>query len=81
MANNFDHIGMSDVEFGYGMVQALSCGPFLWTDSSTPINLSAFRLTEGEPLQKEMTSKYLLMHIVAKEGKGKTAEELKEQSK
>ena len=38
LANNFDNIGMSDVEFGYGMVQALSCGSFLWTDSSNPRN-------------------------------------------
>jgi hypothetical protein len=47
LAKKIENIGMSDVEFGYGMVQALSCGSFLWTDSSTPINFSAFCLTEG----------------------------------
>ncbi len=52
LGNSFETCGASDVEFGYGMVQALSCGCFLWTDSSTSRKSSAFCLTEGDTLQK-----------------------------
>ena len=48
LANSFENVRISDVEFGYRMVQALSCSSFLWTDSSTPRNVSAFYIMEGE---------------------------------
>ena len=73
----FEDLGQGDVGFTHGLVQNLHSGNFFYNDASTPSNFSAFSFYEQLPLQCEQKSRYLMLHLIATQGQGKTVSEIK----
>lgn len=65
-----------------GFTQALYNGIFLWSDRSTPSNLSPVCILEMEPLLAvEHQYHHFILHIVQMQGKGGSLEEIKSSNK
>jgi len=73
----FQNMGMPDVGFAHGVVQALYGGNFTYHSACSPNNFSAFCFYEQDPLSNEQSNRHIILHLVARDGQGKTLDEIK----
>jgi len=72
--------GLQDVGFAHGTVQALLTGHFLYNFTGCPSNFSIFSFHEKLKDGSE-TENTLLMHVMAKDGKARSKEDIKQSLK
>ena len=73
----FQNLGMPDVGFAHGVVQAIYGGNFTYHSACSPNNFSAFCFYEQDPLSNEQSNRHIILHLVARDGQGKTFDEIK----
>ena len=73
--HQFDALGIKNVNFSLGLITALHAGVFQWTGTS-PNNFSFFTHFVMQTIDLEDRSRHMFLHLVTKEGKGKTMDEI-----
>jgi hypothetical protein len=81
LSQNFAAIGLKEVNFAHGVVQAFHSGQFTYFNPSAPSNFTIFAFTEREPLSSDLQSRTMFLHLAATQGKGKTLDEIKSSAK
>ncbi len=64
LTHQFKELGFPDIGFAQGMVQALYIGNFLYSNSSTPSNVTVFAFHKVEPLSNSCQKDYLICQLV-----------------
>lgn len=77
----FEAMGMGDVNFAHGFVQALRNGNFLFTNAGTPNNYSIFCLFEQSPNSNDKGDRQLLLHLLASHAQGMSQADIKSLTK
>ena len=77
----FEALGIRNVAFSHGLVQALLAGQILYNNPGCPSNLSIFTCFEQEGVMSDAAENSLFLHLVASEGRGKTNEDIRKMTK
>lgn len=74
----FRQMGLGEMAYATGLILNLYNGRFLYAIRNNPSNFSCFSVHEGNNVdEEEQQSRQLLLHLIEKEGKGRSVEELK----
>jgi hypothetical protein len=74
----FRQMGLGEMAYATGLILNLYNGRFLYAIRNSPSNFSCFSVHEGSNIdEEEQQSRQLLLHLIEKEGKGRSVEELK----
>jgi hypothetical protein len=77
LIHQFKELGFPDIGFAQGTVLALYIGNFLYSNSSTPRNITVFAFHEVEPLSNSRQKDYLICQLVQTQGQKKTLDKIK----
>ena len=69
--------GLSDAGFAHGLAASLYSGDLKWNNCTTPSTLSPFTVFELDPLSATQSECCMQLHILSKNIKGKSLEEIK----
>jgi hypothetical protein len=67
----------ADAGFAHGLVASLYVGDILWSNRTTPSNLSPFTVFKLDPLSTQQATRCLQLHLLSKNTEGKSLEEIK----
>jgi hypothetical protein len=70
-------LGHSYAGFAHGLVASLYAGDIKWNNRTTPSNLSPFTVFKLDPLSATQSERCMQLHILSKNTKGKSQEEIK----
>ena len=74
----FRQMGLGEMAYATGLILNLYNGRFLYAIRNNPSNFSCFSIHEGSNVgEEEQQSRQLLLHLIEKEGKGRSVEEPK----
>jgi hypothetical protein len=74
----FRQMGLGEMAYATGLILNLYNGRFLYAIRNNPSNFSCFSVHKGSNVdEEEQHSRQLLLHLIEKEGKGRSVEELK----
>jgi hypothetical protein len=63
--------------FAHGLVVSLYTGDILWSSANSPSNLSPFTVFELDPLSSAQGNRCVQLHLLSKNTKGKSLEDIK----
>ncbi len=81
LIHQLKELGFPNIGIAQGTAQALYIGNFLYTNSSTPGNLTVFAFHKQEPLLDTCQNDHLVCHLVQTQGQKKSLEEAKTSQK
>ena len=81
LASQFSSLGLKEVVYAHGTIQAIIHGFFLYNVGGSPSNFSAFCFGDHNPIHEAPLERCLLLHIMATQGRGKTMEDIRGMAK
>ena len=81
LSSQFADLGLKEVVYAHGTIQAIIHGFFLYGVGGSPSNFSAFCFGEHNPTDESPLDRCLVLHIMATQGRGKTMDDIKGMSK
>jgi hypothetical protein len=77
LQSQMSELGHTDAGFAHGLAFSLYVGNILWTNCTTPSNLSPFTIFELDPLSTMQMARCLHLHLLSKNTEGKLLDEIK----
>jgi hypothetical protein len=77
LQNQMSELGYQDAGFAHGLAASLYLGNIMWNNCATPSNLSPFTVFELDPLSTMQTVRCLHLHLLSKNTRGKSLNEIK----
>ena len=81
LQEQFAHLKLRGVGFAQGTAQALYSGSFLYYQECTPSNFTGFGFYQQNPHKGDLRERAILLHIMSKEGRGKSWDEVRSSMK
>jgi hypothetical protein len=77
LQSQMSELGHADAGFAHGLASSLFVGNILWNNCTTLSNLSPFTIFELDPLLTTQMARCLHLHLLSKNTKGKSLDEIK----
>ena len=77
LARQFLSLGLKEVVYAHGTIQAIIDGFFLYSVGGSPSNFSAFCFGKHSPIHEAPLERCLVLHIMVTQGRGKTKKDVK----